>query len=319
MGNPPLTLTYPAAPDRHTWTTDSEWHALRQTGLGGSDAAAIAGLNRYRGPYSVWAEKTARHVETVDSEAVRWGTLLEPVILAEWAERHQVRVEPEPCLLQSHEWPWMLANVDGLIDGAIVEVKTAGLRQADRWQTEPPIEYWTQGLHYCAVTGFRRCVFVCLIGGQELVEHTVDYSEASIDHLVRVEADFWRHVQDDIPPPASVDDVPALKRVRPEPESAVEIDPDIGKLLVSRYRDAAETERAARRAKEDAACELEALIGECECATVDGRTVAAWKASVRHDIDSRRLRAELPDVAAEYDRETVVRRLTFPTKGGPDE
>lgn len=210
MGNPPLTLTYPAAPDRHTWTTDSEWHALRQTGLGGSDAAAIAGLNRYRGPYSVWAEKTARHVETVDSEAVRWGTLLEPVILAEWAERHQVRVEPEPCLLQSHEWPWMLANVDGLIDGAIVEVKTAGLRQADRWQTEPPIEYWTQGLHYCAVTGFRRCVFVCLIGGQELVEHTVDYSEASIDHLVRVEADFWRHVQDDIPPPASVDDVPAL-------------------------------------------------------------------------------------------------------------
>jgi predicted phage-related endonuclease len=39
------------------------------------------------------------------------------------------------------------------------------------------------------------------------------------------------------------------------------------------------------------------------------RTVVTWRSVSRHDIDSRRLRAELPEVAEEYDRVTTYRSL----------
>lgn len=36
-----------------------EWLKTRQTGIGGSDVAAILGLNRYRTPLDVYNDKTA--------------------------------------------------------------------------------------------------------------------------------------------------------------------------------------------------------------------------------------------------------------------
>ena len=38
--------------------TQADWLALRKSGIGGSDIAAILGFNRYRGAYDVWEDKT---------------------------------------------------------------------------------------------------------------------------------------------------------------------------------------------------------------------------------------------------------------------
>lgn len=314
------TPDHPADPERLTFTTDTEWHALRATGLGGSDAAAVCGLNDWRGPYAVWAEKTGRHTEVVDSEAVRWGTLLEPVILAEWAEREHVQVTSEPHMLRSREWPWMLANLDAVTDDAIVEIKTAGARQESKWVDEPPLAYWTQGLHYAAVTGRRRCVFVCLLGGQRLIVHTVDYSEASIDHLVRVERDFWSHVTADSPPPATTADVAVLSRTQPTRDAVTVPDPEQAAQLAADYQAAAAAEKKAKGVKDAAGDELRALIGEHDTAILpSGDVVATWKASARRDIDRKRLRAEWPDVAEACETVQVVRTLRIPTKANEEE
>lgn len=37
-----------------------EWLKERKKSLGGSDMGAVLGLNKYRSPYTVWAEKTGR-------------------------------------------------------------------------------------------------------------------------------------------------------------------------------------------------------------------------------------------------------------------
>ena len=37
-----------------------EWLKLRSQYIGGSDAAAVVGLNAYASPYSLWAEKTGK-------------------------------------------------------------------------------------------------------------------------------------------------------------------------------------------------------------------------------------------------------------------
>lgn len=39
-----------------------DWEKLRSTTIGGSDAAAILGLNPYKSPYALWAEIGRAHV-----------------------------------------------------------------------------------------------------------------------------------------------------------------------------------------------------------------------------------------------------------------
>nr|WP_306584148.1 YqaJ viral recombinase family protein [Exiguobacterium sp. SL14] len=40
----------------------SEWLALRNKGIGGSDAAVVAGLNKYKSPFTLFLEKTGQVV-----------------------------------------------------------------------------------------------------------------------------------------------------------------------------------------------------------------------------------------------------------------
>lgn len=61
-------------------------HKLSRTGLGGSDAAAVLGLNKYRTPLDVWMACTGRLEAEPQSEPAEWGTRLEPVVLQKYAE-----------------------------------------------------------------------------------------------------------------------------------------------------------------------------------------------------------------------------------------
>lgn len=303
-----VALAHPADPEQILPDGFDDWCRLRQLGLGGSDAAAVCGLNPHKGPYAVWAEKTGRHTEVVDSEAVKWGTLLEPVILTEWADQSSMPVQTEPHLLRARDCPWMQASLDAVVgDDIVVEVKTAGLRMADQWDVEPPMPYWVQGLHYAAVSGRRRCIFVCLIGGQRLVTHDVIYAESSIDHLRRIEEQFWMHVVDDRPPDADMGDVRILGELRPESGSSVEVDDELALELVHSYHTAAEAERRARKTKDEAADRLKLLIGEHEQAiTSTGRPVASWKAVERKGFTvaaSTYRKLQVPKPASKEDQE----------------
>ena len=47
----------------------NEWLKLRKTGLGGSDAGAICGLNPYSSPMKVYQDKTSEDVSDLDNDA----------------------------------------------------------------------------------------------------------------------------------------------------------------------------------------------------------------------------------------------------------
>ena len=78
-----------------------EWLELRRGGVGSSDCSAIIGLGKYGSQWSVWLEKTGRARPDEESEAMLWGTLLEPVIRAQFAERLGVEIE-ERRLVAEH-------------------------------------------------------------------------------------------------------------------------------------------------------------------------------------------------------------------------
>ena len=45
----------------------AEWLKLRKCGIGGSDAAAVCGMNRWRGPLDVYLDKTTDSATTEDN------------------------------------------------------------------------------------------------------------------------------------------------------------------------------------------------------------------------------------------------------------
>ena len=104
--------------------------AERLTGIGGSDAACVVGLNPYKLPLQLYLEKRGELAEAdlSDNAAVRWGNLLEDVVADHFAETTGKSVRRNAELLRSEQWPWMIAHIDReLVDeDAILECKTAG-------------------------------------------------------------------------------------------------------------------------------------------------------------------------------------------------
>lgn len=196
-----------------------QWLAVRQRGIGSSDAAAAVGLNPYKSPLQLWMEKTGREVvvptdprDTLqpDESPMYWGTLLEPIVAAHYTRRTGNRVRRINAVLQHPTHPWMLANIDreviGVLDVQLLECKTAGIHGSWLWRDGVPEYIQLQVQHQLAVTGKQAADVAVLIGGQELQIHRIYRDEALIEHLINLEQTFWGYVERDQPPPADGSD-----------------------------------------------------------------------------------------------------------------
>jgi predicted phage-related endonuclease len=104
----------------------------------------------------------------------------------------------------------MVANIDRLIVGhdQILECKT--VNAFAKWD-EVPDHYRIQVEHQFIVSGKREGYLAVLIGGQQYDDFELTQDDALSHHLMRQEAEFWHHVQEDKPPePRSAADVIAL-------------------------------------------------------------------------------------------------------------
>ena len=63
------------------------WLELHKTGIGGSDAGAIAGFNPYESPFTVYYEKTGGMQPKEITEAMRQGTDLEEYVRSRFVEK----------------------------------------------------------------------------------------------------------------------------------------------------------------------------------------------------------------------------------------
>ena len=182
-----------------------EWLEYRRTGIGGSDAAVVCGISRYKSPVELWMEKTGQLPSQEAGEAAYWGNLLESLVREEFTKRTGISVTKPSALYQSEEHPFMLANVDGLCEDpahgpCIFEAKTASAYKAGEWEDSIPDEYMIQIQHYMAVTGYQGAYIAVLIGGNAFRWKFVGRDEELIAMLISLEDDFWRHVQNGTPP-----------------------------------------------------------------------------------------------------------------------
>ena len=78
-----------------------EWLEYRKRGIGGSDAAVVCGISRYKSPVELWMEKTDQMPYQEAGEAAYWGTQLESLVRDEFTKRTGIEVIQPHQLLQS--------------------------------------------------------------------------------------------------------------------------------------------------------------------------------------------------------------------------
>lgn len=144
-----------------------DWLELRKKGLGGSDAAAVLGISPFRTARDLYYDKLG--IVTTD-DPVNWvalevGTLLEPLVARIFEAKTGLKVYQRKCMFQHPLYPWMLADLDYLVDlpdgtTAIVEIKTTNYNAKDKWwyngEEIAPLYYEVQGRHYMAVMNLNR-------------------------------------------------------------------------------------------------------------------------------------------------------------------
>lgn len=308
---------------------DPLWLEWRRAGIGGSDAAAIAGLSPWRHPYAVWLEKTGQlppgSVE--ESEAMRWGTLLEPVIADEFERRSELDVIRRQSRVEHPREPWRRVTLDGIVVsrhdeiplGAYEGKTTSALRWGLDWSEGIPTHYAIQVQHTLAVLDLDRAWVTCLVGGQSLRIFQVERDPVAIEVLLGIEREFWARVTGELPPPPVDGGLPTARAIR---EAFHESTPgktvDLSRARVPLYEllNAKAEQREAETRVRRAEGELMAALGDAEVGELDGEPVVTWKAHDERRLDQAALREAEPEVAERFTRTSTVRRFLLKKGAG---
>ncbi|MGL5329984.1 MAG: YqaJ viral recombinase family protein [Peptostreptococcaceae bacterium] len=205
-----------------------EWLNARKSGIGGSDASSVLGLNPHRSSISVYLEKIrgahiANDTDLAHASAVsvaqsvyvhgentndksskeakgeevsyrmELGNKLEDFVAREFSEKTGKKVRNVNGILKNEKYPFALANIDRAIVGekAFLECKVTNSYAKTEWRDGVPIHYQIQCHHYMAVTGATHCYVAALIGNEELAIHKIDRDEEIIKDIMDLEQMFW--------------------------------------------------------------------------------------------------------------------------------
>jgi predicted phage-related endonuclease len=107
------------------------------------------------------------------------------------------------------------------------------------------------------------------------------------------------------PPEPGPNDAKVLSSLWESKKTQVEIDPQL--LELHRMLKAQADAKAKELAEVDN--QIRFLLGESEVGTVDGKTAVTWKTQTRKSLDTKRLKAEAPEVAEKFTAEAKTRVL----------
>lgn len=330
----------------------------RRRYLGASEVAAVLGKSPYSTPADVLAGKLgATGVE--ETPAMRVGTALEPLILAEWSAARGIELDVSQPLVYHPEASWLASHPDGLALPTAVEVKTYSERTRDEWDPDladgVPVHYLLQCQTVMACTGARVCYLVAAEVPEDLREWLgqlsveqiravaaqvppwVSLRTYEIHHHPGIEAailaacgQWWdRHVirREPLPPDGSAAYSRLLAGLNP-PRGKTYL-PCEGEtaVAVEAWRKARDVRKAAVEAEALAAAQLKALIGSSSgIQAPEGRIT--WSRSERARTSWREIAqtlgrgapVELARLVEQYTSRAPVESLRAPRAwGGVDD
>ncbi len=291
-----------------------EWLKLRKTGIGGSDAGTVCGLNPYGSLMKLYHDKTSDGTDEPDSEAVRQGHDLEDYVARRFMEATGLKVRRSNFMYRSQEHPFMIADVDRLVVGedAGLECKTASAYNADKWKDgNIPLHYAMQCYHYMAVTGKRAWYIAAAILGREFVYHKLAWEDGLVASLVEAEKAFWEgHVLAGVMPgpdgSSACDKVLEQYFGKARKSGAVELVGFDEKL--ERRQEILEAISGLEGEQKKIEQEIKLFMKDNEFVG-NGRYRVSWSNVDTVRLDTKRLKEEQPGIYMDYAKVTSSRRF----------
>lgn len=306
-------LVLPAGCDR------DDWLAVRRTGIGASEIAAVLGVSPYDSPFSLyWRKKLGTEVDA--NEDMEWGLRLEDPIAVKFAEQHpEFDVQPGG-LYRHHEHDWMLATPDRLLYdhpcpriGDHADCRAVELAQVkttysfDDWgepgTDEIPVYYRAQVMQEMDVHGARRVHLPVLASrrdanGKRYREYVVDYDPEDAALGRKAGGEFMRRLADEDPPDidGSAATARTIKALHP---TVIDESVTVPLSVADQYRVRAELLADAQAAYDETYNQLLAATGNYRYAVADGRKVATRSVYDQTHLDTKRLKKQRPELAAE--------------------
>lgn len=292
-----------------------EWKELRSHYIGGSDAAAVVGLNSFSSPYALWAEKTGKVPAFEGNLATETGTYLEEFIAQKFAQITGKKVRKCNQSFFNSDYPWAIANIDREIVGedAGLECKSTSVLNTRKFKNgDFPANFYCQCVHYLGVTKKKRWYIAVLIGNSdfkiyqmtrvvgdqcpEWCESSVYIEDAEIAALMTAEAEFWELVKTDTPP--GVDGTQATTKAittiyADNNDSTVDLSAYSASLR--QYMELKKQIKELEAMAEEAVNNIKQFMGVSGGGECDGFRVS-WKSQTRRTFDSKRFQTENPDI-----------------------
>ena len=131
--------------------------------------------------------------------------------------------------------------------------------------------------------------------------------------LIRLEGEFWNHVQEGIPPAIDGSEASAkfLNQRFPDsvPKSKIDL-PGDAVFLIRRYEAACEQLKQAEEQKLETENRLKEMLGEHEMGTAENHVIT-WKSITQERLDSKALKEDRPSLFKKYANKTSYRRFSI--------
>lgn len=291
----------------------TEWLKHRQAGIGGSDASCIAGLNPWKSAIQLYMDKKEENPKEQKSLRMELGNRLEGLVAELFTEATGLKVRNVNGILKNDKYPFALANIDRAIVGekAFLECKTTNSYALKEWEEGVPAHYEIQCLHYMAITGATHCYIAALIGNSDFIWHKIERDQETIDYLMQIEKDFWENniEKDVVPMPDGSDAYSEYLKKKYDKSNGQVIELHLlenGVDKLNRYDEIVTDIKALESEKKLIEQEIQLYMEEFEVAKIGDRKVT-WKSSSKNTIDSKKLKAEMPDIAQQYMKTSTSR------------
>ncbi len=274
------------------------WLALRHQDVTSTESAALFGLSPYMTEFELYHRKIdPTPIEIEETERMKWGSRLEPVIAQGISEDFGVIIKPFKEYVR-HDNLRMGSSFDYLITGAgddvRNEISTAFLERGrgileiknvdyfihkDYWmEGEAPVHIEIQVQHQLEATGYEWAVICPFVGGNCLKPLIRIRDRDMGANIVAAINKFWKDVAvGNEPAPDFNRDAEFIAKLYGEAsDDQVDLtDNSRARIALEEYILAGELEKQAKERKEAAKTEVLLLMKNAKKAYADGYTVSA--------------------------------------------
>ncbi len=302
----------------------NDWLIMRSiAGIGSSEISTALGKNPpyFKGtPLSVWKEKASHVIQLKDNSSMRIGRNVEEAIVLEYeylTGRKVMRVKDKMFL--HPELDFLFTDLDGIIlpaggDGyGILEAKSTTSYVYEDWKQKIPTYYFRQAMGELNVLNehpffkgekFEYVDFAILILDRREVEVLRINRDGKFIEQQNLELrNFYQLVVDNIPPEPSVSEYAVQE---PMEGSFVDAGEEIYKKLAEALNYKKQIKELEEK-KDELEDEVKLAMGDNETLLYNSEVIATWKSQERNTIDSKKLKADLPDIAEKYNKKSMVR------------